>query len=133
MVCGPGACRTGRRSRTEKYALIIHESCDKYTCQTGPHTYQSTLNLAFVVAHQLGGCASDGQLAGLLDLGLEENFPAFAPHLSDQGLAGDDGTREADLDVLECAEAMYVFSVCYASCVKRCSLPIVDRLTGEAE
>lgn len=64
------------------------------------------LDLALSVTSKLGSSAGDGQLASLLDLGLEDHLVALAPHLSDEGLAGDDNTGEADLDVLEGAETL---------------------------
>ena len=64
----------------------------------------SCLHLALIISHELGRGASNGQLARLLDLGLEGDLGAVAPHLGHEGLAGDDGAGEADLDVLEGAE-----------------------------
>lgn len=63
------------------------------------------LDLALSIADQLGCCASNGQLAGLLHLGLEGDLVAIAPHLGDESLAGDDDARKADLDVLEGTES----------------------------
>lgn len=62
------------------------------------------LDLALVIAHQLRCSARNAQLARLLDLGLEGHLVAVAPHLGLEGLPGDDGASEADLDVLEWAE-----------------------------
>lgn len=59
------------------------------------------LDLALVVANQLSSGASNSRLASLLDLALEEDLLALLPHLGDDGLAGEDGASEADLDVLE--------------------------------
>jgi hypothetical protein len=65
-----------------------------------PHYYPLHLQLA-TSTHQLSTRTRDGKLACLLDLGLEGNRVARLPHLSDEGLAGQNDAGEADLDVLE--------------------------------
>src|SRR3569833_2643141 len=67
------------------------------------------------LAEQLGGGTADGQLARLLDLGLEDDAVALLPHLGHERLAGEHGAGEAHLDVLEAADLL------------------VDGLAGDAE
>lgn len=87
------------------------------TIQTLVYMAQRKLqsNLALAIADQLGGGAGNGELARLLDLGLEGNLVSVSPHLGDESLAGNHNAGEADLDVLKRAE------------------PVVDGLAGEAE
>ncbi|GKT92818.1 hypothetical protein Ct61P_10668 [Colletotrichum tofieldiae] len=60
-----------------------------------------------LVAEKLGGSAANGQLARLLDFGLEDNLAAVLPHLRYQRLPGDNGAGEAHLDVLEGPKRSY--------------------------
>lgn len=81
--------------------MILH----KYPiCKNSVNRAKFCLELALAISPELGSGASNGGLACLLDLGLEDDLVAFSPHLSDNGLAGNDDTSEADLDVLEGTE-----------------------------
>lgn len=51
--------------------------------------------------NKLCGGTGNSRLASLLDLALEDDLVAVTPHLGDEGLAGNDGTSEANLDVLD--------------------------------
>jgi hypothetical protein len=68
------------------------------------------LDLALAISHELGRSTGNGQLARLLNLGLESDLVAVAPHLGDERLAGDDRAGEAHLDVLEGAESGTIVS-----------------------
>ena len=59
------------------------------------------------MADELGAAARDGELARLLDLGLEDDLVAgLLPHLGDEGLARQHGAGEADLDAPEGTEPL---------------------------
>lgn len=68
------------------------------------------LDLALAISHELGRSTGNGQLARLLNLGLESDLVAVAPHLGDERLTGDDRAGEAHLDVLEGAESGTIVS-----------------------
>jgi hypothetical protein len=92
--------------------MILHQNPIRKT----PLIIQNfCLELALAVGPEFRGSTGDGGLASLLNLGLEDDLVALAPHLSDNGLARDNNTGEADLDVLESTEAL------------------VDGLSGNAE
>lgn len=55
---------------------------------------------------QLRRGTTNGQLARLLDFGLENDLVALLPHLGHEGLAGHDDAGEADLDVLDLAKLL---------------------------
>lgn len=72
-------------------------------------------NLAVTAIEQLDARATNSQLTSLLNLSLEDDLVAVAPHLRDEGLAGVNSTSKADLDVLKGAKGL------------------VDGLAGDAE
>lgn len=83
--------------------MILH----KYpNCNNSVRRAEFCLELALAISPELGSGTSNGGLACLLDLGLEDDLVAFSPHLSDDGLAGNDDTSEADLNVLEGTESL---------------------------
>lgn len=71
-----------------------------YLACSCPETEISESNLALSLIEQLDGSPTNSQLASLLDLGLEDDLAALAPHLGDEDLARFHGASEADLDVL---------------------------------
>ena len=86
--------------RIGKQDIINDYNTRRYSTSSPP------LDLALWRLHQLCRSTCDGELARLLDLGLEGNLVTVAPHLSHQSLAGNDTTGEADLDVLEFTKAL---------------------------
>jgi hypothetical protein len=82
--------------------MILH----KIPFQNSINDSMFCLELALAVGPELSSSTGNSGLASLLDLGLEDDLVALAPHLSDNCLTRDDNTSEADLDVLERTEAL---------------------------
>lgn len=59
-----------------------------------------SLHFALRFGNKLGSGSTDGQLASLLHLRLENDLVAVSPHLGHERLARQHGSCEADFDVL---------------------------------
>src|SRR5690606_28713953 len=81
-----------KRDKKENIPINLH-----------PFMHQSTitrlLQLGLSSLKQLSTSSSDGKLASLNDLGLEDNLASLLPHLGSERLSRKDNTSKSNLDV----------------------------------